>query len=103
MRVLAASSEPGILTVVLMGLITVFVALICLIGIIRLMGLIMESISSRKAQNAPAAPAPAPKGPAPAAAAGGNQQALVAAIACAIAEDMGESVEHLRIHSIRRL
>ena len=45
--------------VVLMGLITVFVVLICLIVIIKILGLIMEKVA--KKQPAPAAaPAPAP-------------------------------------------
>ena len=57
--------------VVLMGLITVFVVLICLIVIIKILGLIMEKI--------------------------------VAAIAVAIAEEMGTDVSHIRIHSIKRV
>ena len=57
--------------VVLMGLITVFVVLICLIVIIKILGLIMEKV--------------------------------VAAIAVAIAEEMGTDVSHIRIHSIKRV
>ena len=60
--------------VVIMGLVTVFIALICLIIIIVLLGKIMR----------------------------GTQQ-LVAAIAAAIAEDMGEDVDHIKILSIRRV
>ena len=69
--------------VVLMGLITVFVVLICLIVIIKILGLIMEKV-------------------APAVSAQNNQQ-IVAAIAVAIAEEMGTDVSHIRIHSIKRV
>ena len=66
--------------VVIMGLVTVFIALI-------------------------QAPAPAPAAPAavPAPAAQPGNQQLVAAIAAAIAEDMGEDVDHIKILSIRRV
>ena len=96
--------EPSIPHVVLMGLITVFIGLICLIIIIKIMGAIINAVTGNKAPAAapapaaPAAPAPAPA-PAPRA---GNQQ-LVAAIAAAIAEEMGEDVDHIKILSIRRL
>ena len=74
--------------VVLMGLITVFVVLICLIVIIKILGLIMEKVAKKQ--------------PAPAVAAPNNQQ-IVAAIAVAIAEEMGTDVSHIRIHSIKRV
>lgn len=93
--------EISIAQVVLMGLITVFVGLICLIIIIKLMGTIIallkqQSASPEKAEAAPVAT------PAPAAPAANNQQ-IVAAIAVAIAEEMGTDVSHIRIHSIRRI
>ena len=50
---------------------------------------------------APAAAAPA-AAPAPAVSAQNNQQ-IVAAIAVAIAEEMGTDVSHIRIHSIKRV
>ena len=74
--------------VVLMGLITVFVVLICLIVIIKILGLIMEKVAKKQ--------------PAPAVSAQNNQQ-IVAAIAVAIAEEMGTDVSHIRIHSIKRV
>ena len=78
--------------VVIMGLVTVFIALICLIIIIVLLGKIMTAVTGNKAPAAVPAPAAQP----------GNQQ-LVAAIAAAIAEDMGEDVDHIKILSIRRV
>ena len=56
----AAAAEPGFLQVVAMGLITVFVVLICLILIIKIMGSIMMSVGK-----ASPAPAPAPRGASP--------------------------------------
>lgn len=98
----AAAAEPSFLQVVAMGLITVFVVLICLIIIIKVMGAIMAGAG--KAAPAPAPTAPAAAAPAAAAAAPQpNKQQLVAAISAAIAEDMGGSVDHIRIHSIRKL
>ena len=98
----AAAAEPSFLQVVAMGLITVFVVLICLILIIKVMGAIMAGAG--KAAPAPAPAAPAAAAPAAAAAAPQpNKQQLVAAISAAIAEDMGGSVDHSRIHSIRKL
>lgn len=82
--------------VVIMGLVTVFIALICLIIIIVLLGKIMTAVTGNKASQTTPAQAPAP------AAQPGNQQ-LVAAIAAAIAEDMGEDVDHIKILSIRRV
>ena len=85
----------------------VFIALICLIIIIVLLGKIMTAVTGNKAsQTTPAqAPAPAPAAPAavPAPAAQPGNQQLVAAIAAAIAEDMGEDVYHIKILSIRRV
>lgn len=104
MKVLATQAvEPSFLQVVAMGLITVFVVLICLIIIIKIMGAL---IGGRTSSTPAAAPAPAPAAPAPVAAApqaAANKQQLVAAISAAIAEEMGSGVEHIKIHSIRRL
>lgn len=96
-----AAAAPGYLQVVAMGIITVFVVLICLIILIKIMGAIMGSTTPAAPAPQPAAPpAPAPAAPAPAQ---GNKQQLVAAISAAIAEEMGSGVEHIRIHSIRKL
>ena len=92
------TNEPGILQVVAMGVFVVFVVLIFLIGIIKLMGLVMAKLSEKQtaAPAAGAAAAAAPTTPS-------DKQKLVAAIASAIAEDMGTDVSHLKIHSIRKL
>lgn len=106
MKVLATQAvEPSFLQVVAMGLVTVFVVLICLIIIIKLMGaLIGNRTGSTPAASAPVPAAPAAPAPAAAAvSAAPNKQQLVAAISAAIAEEMGSGVEHIKIHSIRRL
>lgn len=99
LMLLAALAEPSFLQVVAMGLITVFVVLICLIIIIKIMGAIMGGIV--KPAPAPSAPAAAPQ--AAPAAPQPNKQQLVAAISAAIAEEMGSGVDHIKIHSIRKL
>lgn len=93
--------EIGIAQVVLMGLVTVFVVLVCLIIIIKLMGAIMGKAAPAEQAEA-AVPAPA-AAPAAAPAVSGNKQQVVAAIAVAIAEEMGTDVSHIRIHSIKRV
>lgn len=93
--------EIGIAQVVLMGLVTVFVVLICLIIIIKLMGAIMGKAAPAEQAEA-AVPAPA-AAPAAAPAVSGNKQQVVAAIAVAIAEEMGTDVSHIRVHSIKRV
>ena len=93
--------QIGIAQVVLMGLVTVFVVLICLIIIIKLMGAIMVKAAPVEQAEA-AVPAPA-AAPAAAPAVSGNKQQVVAAIAVAIAEEMGTDVSHIRIHSIKRV
>lgn len=101
MKLLAtASANPGFLQVVAMGLITVFVVLICLIILIKIMGALLGNTAAKSAASQPApqpAPAPVPAVPQP------NKQQLVAAISAAIAEDMGSGVNHIKIHSIRKL
>ena len=65
------------------------------------MGAIM--VKAAPAEQAEAAvPAPA-AAPAAAPAVSGNKQQVVAAIAVAIAEEMGTDVSHIRIHSIKRV
>lgn len=96
--------EPSMPLVVILGLATVFVVLICIILMIKLMSVIINAVN--KEDDADIAPQPVPISnvqaavPAPAPV---NQSMVVAAIAAAIAEDMGTEVSHLRIHSIRRI
>ncbi len=86
--------------VVLLGLGTVFVGLICIVLICKLTGVIVSG--TQKSEETPAA-APAPVAAAPVAAEIPNKQELVAAVSAAIAEDMGTDVSAIRILSIKRL
>lgn len=93
--------EPSIPFVILMGVGVVFIGLICII----LLSMAMSAVCRAMGDKTPAAPAAAaPAAPAaPAAAAIPNRQAMVAAIAVAVAEEMGTDPAGIRILSIKKL
>ena len=82
--------------VILMGLGTVFFGLICLIALTTVMGRVL----SRKA--APVSVTPAVPA-APAAAAEPDRPAIAAAIAAAVAEELGVGITGIRILSMKKL
>ena len=86
--------EPSIPFVILMGVGVVFIGLICIILLCMAMSAICRSMGDKT-------PAPAPA----AASAGNipNRQAMVAAIAVAVAEEMGTDPAGIRILSIKQL
>ena len=88
--------EPSSLFVCLMGMGTVFFGLICLIVLTMIMGKIVGG------RAAPAVAAPAPAAAAPAAPEG-NRQEIAAAVAAAIAEELGTDVTGIRILSMKKL
>ena len=97
------SAELSNLFVVCLGIGVVFVGLICLIIICKIMGYICTSfIHVKKPETNRLAPV-APQAPAAAAPVIANRQEFVAAVAAAIAEDMGTDVSRIRIHSIKKL
>ena len=83
---------------ILLGFGTVFVGLICLIYIIKLMGVIVGAIEKKNAL--PAVPAAAPDA---AQAAIPDRGAFSAAVAASIATVMGKDVSGLRILSIKKI
>ncbi len=85
--------------VFLLGMVTVFVGLFCLILLIRLMSKVLGAGKDTAAQPAPAAAAPA-KTAAPEVA---DRKAFDAAIAAAIATYMGGEPQGLRIRSIKKI
>lgn len=95
---LISSPEPSNAFVVALGIGVVFVGLVCLILICYLMGAVCKGLVKEKkteinrAQAATPAPAAIP-----------NRQEFVAAVAAAIAEDLGTDVSRIRIHSIKKL
>lgn len=84
--------------VILMGIGVVFTGLVCII----LLSMAMSAICRSMGDQAPAAPAAAAAPAAPAAEIP-NRQAMVAAIAVAIAEEMGTDPAGIRILSINKL
>lgn len=93
-----AAPEISNLFVVVMGLATVFIGLICIIALCYLMSYVVRKIDQRK----PAEPA-AEVSAAPVPQAIENRGELVAAISAAIAEELGKDVSGIRILSIKRL
>lgn len=86
--------------VVAMGMGTVFVGLICIIVITKIMSFFCKTLVKNNppvtAQKPVTASASAPTQIA-------NKQEFVAAVSAVIAEEMGCSVEGIRIHSIKRI
>ena len=89
--------EYSNLFVVLMGLGTVFAGLLCIILLVTLMSWVCARTSGPKtAHQMPAAPAAMP-------APGAVTPAMMAAVAAAIAEDMGTDVSAIRIVSMKKV
>lgn len=87
--------------VVLLGLGVVFVGLISIVVLCSLMGGIVR-LFSKKEKKPEAAPV-APAAPAAPVAAIPNRGELVAAIACAVAEELGTDVNAIRIVSLKKI
>ncbi len=96
----AVPSAPPMGLVIAMGLGTVFVGLICIILICTVMGKIIRLFE--KPTPAPAV-RPAPEASAPAAESMTDKGELLAVISAVIAEEMGESVEAIRICSVKKI
>ncbi len=92
--------EPSIPFVILMGIGVVFFGLICIILLCMAMSAICRSMGDQTPAPAPAAAA-APAAPVQQAIP--NRQAMVAAIAVAVAEEMGTDPAGIRILSIKKL
>ena len=92
--------EVSSLFVVLMGIGTVFFGLICIIALSSAMSAVCRSLGGGTPAAASAAPSPAP---AAAGAAVPNRQAMIAAIAAAVAEEEGTDLAGIRILSVKKL
>ncbi len=84
--------------VIVMGIGTVFVALICIIIICKLMGLFF--LGSKKSENKQTAAVPAP---AVQRAVIENRQEIIAAVTAAAAEEMGKDISAIRVISFKKL
>ena len=91
--------EPSIPFVILMGVGIVFIGLICIILLTTAMSAICRSMGDKT----PAPAAPAPAVPAAQTEAIPNRQAMIAAIAVAVAEEMGTDPAGIRILSVKKL
>ena len=83
----------GILSVAGIGLGTVFIGLICLVGICKLIGLICSKLPDGKSGSKEA----------PAQQEIPDRQKFIAAVSAAIAEELGEDVRAIRITSVKRI
>ncbi|MCF0228299.1 MAG: OadG family protein [Parasporobacterium sp.] len=92
--------EYSNLFVCLMGIITVFIGLICIIILVSIMSGIVRK--TEKAMDKKAAPAPAPAVQ-PAAGQSTLTGETVAAISAVLAEEMGADVSAIRIKSIKKV
>ena len=93
---------PSNLFVVLMGVGTVFIGLICIIILCTIMSSIYKAVTGKKDKPATtvspaAAPAPVVSQEIP------NRPAFIAAVSAAIAEELGTDVSGIRIHSVKRV
>ena len=86
--------EYSNLFVVLMGICTVFIGLICIIAIVSIMG----AMCRKAAKPAPAAQALPDTVPQQ-----GTSPEMIAALAAAIAEDLGTDISAIRITSIKKI
>ena len=93
--------EPSIPFVILMGVGIVCIGLICIILLSMAMSAICRAMGDKTTAPAPAAAAPA--APAARAEAIPNRQAMIAAIAVAVAEEMGTDPSGIRILSVKKL
>ena len=85
--------EYSNLFVVLMGLCTVFIGLICIIVIVSIMGKICRKAVKTTANAEMPAVAPQQT----------TTPEMIAAVAAAIAEDMGTDISAIRITSIKKI
>lgn len=87
--------------VILMGIGTVFVGLVCIVLLCKILGAICVIIEKQKA--APITTASTPVASVPVSAQTANRQEIIAAIGTAIAEECGVDTSAIRIVSIRKI
>ncbi|MBD5160859.1 MAG: hypothetical protein HDT14_02335 [Oscillibacter sp.] len=91
--------EPSIPFVILMGVGIVFIGLVCII----LLTMAMSAVCRSMGDKTPAPASAAPAAPAVRTEAIPNRQAMIAAIAVAVAEEMGTDPAGIRILSVKKL
>lgn len=83
--------------VVVLGVGIVFVGLVCIVAVCAVMSAIIRATQKKAPAAAPVAAAPAAPVEIP------NRGAFIAAVSCAIAEELGEDVSAIRILSVKRV
>lgn len=89
--------ESSNLFVCLMGMGTVFVCLTCIILLCQLMSFICQRLESTRTPTPTVVPETITQPNIP------NRQEFIAAVSCAIAEDLGKDVPGIRIVSVKKL
>ena len=95
--------EVNDLFVVVMGIGTVFVGLICIILLCKILGVCCQLLAKKENTDVSAPIVTAPVAATPTPAVIPNRRETVAAIAAAIAEDLGTDVSAIRIVSIEKI
>ena len=83
--------------VVLLGVGTVFLGLVCIVFLIKIVGLFFKK--SNTTTSAPVTPVPAVIETTPIE----NRQEIIAAVSAAIAEELGTDISAIRIHSFKKI
>ncbi len=102
----AAGAEISNVFVVLMGVGTVFVGLICIVILCMVVGLFCRLGEKKgKAEQAPVQNVQAPVSTANAAAdlSPEKRREMIAAVSAALAEEMGTDISAIRIHSFKKI
>lgn len=87
--------------VIVLGIGTVFVGLVCIVFLCKILSVCCNGLNKKTATTSAPAPKAATSAPVPAVIP--NRRETVAAIAAAIAEDLGTDISAIRIHSIEKL
>lgn len=85
------------LFVILLGMGTVFVGLICIVFLCKLMSFLVGRMESDDVQEAAPAPVQNPASPI------ANRQEIIAAACAVIAEETGNDVKNIRVVSFKRV
>ncbi len=94
----------SMLTVVIVGVIIVFLGLVCLIAIVSMMGMICKKLFKEETEAPKAVPSAAPvAAAAPAASPIPNREELIVAFSAAVAEELGTDVSAIRVVSLKEI
>ncbi|MBE6600740.1 MAG: hypothetical protein E7640_06060 [Ruminococcaceae bacterium] len=105
--VLANEFEPSLAFVCMLGIVVVFVGLICIVGIIMIMNILCSGRLNQKKDDDEVAPPQATAAPVYAAPAAPvaieNRSEIVAAVCAAVAEEEGTDVSAIRVISFKKI